>query len=165
MADSRKRQLSLDTNLLLDLAAPKDFAHEFREEFQGRGYTLALAPTVLFELEYLLTYGSGSHRLLASRAAEQVGRWQLTPFDLSEVNQSIAERFSRLLQQKRLIPADEFNDGLILGETSLAEIPLLVTSDRHLLDVNPDALLLAFQEADLPPVHPVHPKRLLKALR
>ena len=46
MVGSRKRQLSLDTNLLLDLAQPQDFAHEFREEFQGRGYALVLAPTV-----------------------------------------------------------------------------------------------------------------------
>jgi hypothetical protein len=165
MADNRKRQLSLDTNLLLDLAAPHDFAHEFREQFQGRGYALLLAPTVLFELEYLLTYGDGPHQRLALRASEQVEEWQLIPFDLSEVSLSIAEQFSRRLQQKRLIPADEFNDGLILAETSLAEIPLLVTSDKHLLNIDDDALLLAFQAADLWPVHPVHPKRLLKALR
>ncbi|MCI0534165.1 MAG: hypothetical protein L0Z50_02940 [Verrucomicrobiales bacterium] len=46
-----------------------------------------------------------------------------------------------------------------------ASIPLLVTSDKHLLDVDEDALLLAFNDADLLPVHPSHPKRLLKALR
>ena len=40
MAASPKRQLSLDTNVLLDLATPQDFAHEFREEFQRRGYAL-----------------------------------------------------------------------------------------------------------------------------
>jgi hypothetical protein len=33
------------------------------------------------------------------------------------------------------------------------------------LDVEDDALLLAFNEADLFPVHPVHPRRLLRALR
>ncbi len=54
MAGSPKGQLSLDTNLPLDLAEPQDFAHEFREEFQQRGYALRLAPTVLAELELLL---------------------------------------------------------------------------------------------------------------
>jgi hypothetical protein len=34
-----------------------------------------------------------------------------------------------------------------------------------LLDVDEDALLLAFNEADLLAVHPSHPKALLKALR
>jgi hypothetical protein len=71
----------------------------------------------------------------------------------------------RGLLRQRLIPEDEFNDGLILAETSLAEIPLLVTSDKHLLNIDEDALLLAFNEADLSPVHPVHPKRLLRVLR
>jgi hypothetical protein len=38
-------------------------------------------------------------------------------------------------------------------------------SDKHLLDIDEEVLLLALNEADLSPVHPVHPKRLLKALR
>jgi hypothetical protein len=165
MAESRKRQLSLDTNLLLDLAKPQDFAHDFREAFQSRGYALVLAPTVLFELEYLLTYGAAPHQELAQRASNKVGEWHLTPFGLPEVRHSIAEQFARRLQHHGIIPADEFNDGLILAETALAEIPLLVTSDKHLLGVDDDALLLAFHEADLVPVHPVHPKHLLRALR
>ena len=78
---------------------------------------------------------------------------------------TIGERFVRGLLRQRLIPEDEFNDGLILAETSLAKIPLLVTSDKHLLDMDEDALLLAFNEADLAPVHPVHPKNLLRAMR
>src|SRR2546427_4952646 len=53
---------------------------------------------------------------------------------------------SRRLQHQGLIPVDEFNDGLILAETSLAEIPLLVTSDKHLLEIDEDRLLLAFRD-------------------
>jgi hypothetical protein len=34
-----------------------------------------------------------------------------------------------------------------------------------LLEIDEDALLLAFNEAELSPVHAVHPKRLLRALR
>ena len=66
---------------------------------------------------------------------------------------------------RRLLPEEEFNDGLILAESSMAEIPLLVTSDKHLLDIDENALLLAFNEADLSAVRPVHPKRLLRAKR
>ena len=39
-----------------------------------------------------------------------------------------------------------------------------MTSDKHLLNMDEDALLLAFNEADLLTVHPVHPKRLLRVL-
>ena len=44
-------------------------------------------------------------------------------------------------------------------------VPLLVTSDQHLLGIDEDALLLTFNDADLLPVHPAHPKGSLKALR
>jgi hypothetical protein len=71
----------------------------------------------------------------------------------------------QLALDANLIPDEEWDDGLILAETSLGDIPLLVTSDAHLLDVDEGALLLAFNAADLLSVHPVHPKRLLKALR
>ena len=165
MAASPKHRLSLDTNVLLDLARSQDFAHEFREEFQKRGYALMLSPTVLVELEFLLTFGTATEQKLARKAYDQVERWRLTAFALPEVRLAIAEEFSRRLQHQGLLPPEEFHDGLILAETSLGDIPLLVTSDAHLLDIDEDALLMAFNEADLLAVHPVHPKRLLKALR
>jgi len=165
MAGSPKKQLALDTNLPLDLAESQDFAHEFREEFQQHGYVLLLPPTVLAELEYLIRFGEETNSRLAEAASRQLEAWRLTPFDLPEVHHTIAEQFARRLQELRLIPEEEFHDGLILAETSLAGIPLLVTSDKHLLHIDEDALLLAFNEADLAPVHPAHPKRLLRALR
>ena len=84
---------------------------------------------------------------------------------MSSTELAIATRFAARLIQALLIPETETNDGKILAQTSLAKIPLLVTSDRHLLDVDEEALLLAFNDADLLPVHPAHPRRLLKALR
>lgn len=165
MAVSPKRKLSLDTNLPLDFAEPQDLAHEFREEFQRRGYALMLGPTVLAELEYLILFGSNKVRRLATLASSKTREWNLTPFDLPEAHHAIAEQFARRLQHQQLIPEDEFHDGLILAETSLVGIPLLVTSDKHLLDIDEDALVLAFNEADLPPVRPVHPKGLVRALR
>jgi predicted nucleic acid-binding protein len=71
-----------------------------------------------------------------------------------------AEHFARAM-----VKITELNDGKILAQASLAQIPLLVTSDKHLLDIREDELLLAFSDADLPPVHPAHPKRLMKAVR
>ena len=44
MAASPKKQLALDANLLLDLAEGKDFAHDFKDEFQARGYEFLLPP-------------------------------------------------------------------------------------------------------------------------
>jgi hypothetical protein len=165
MVGSPRRQLALDANLLLDLAEGRDFAHEFKEEFLRRGYALLAPPTVLAELAVLAAVGAEPQRSLANSALEQLAGWNCRPFTLSSTELAIAQHFSLRLLAKGLIPEEERNDGKILAQTSLAQIPLLVTSDKHLLDIDEGALLLAFQEADLLVVHPVHPKRLLRALR
>lgn len=165
MAANPKKQLALDTNLLLDLAEEKDWAQDFLEVFQTHGYTLRIGPTVVLELEWLSSSGKEPQRAFAGRAAERVSAWRITPFELSALDQAIAERFADDLLEHSLIPDDEFNDGVILAETSLAQIPLLVTSDKHLLDIDEMALKLAFNDADLLPVSPVHPRRLLRAMR
>jgi len=165
MAGSRKKQLALDANLLLDLAEGEEFAHEFREEFQARGYEFLLPPTVAVELNVLSVYGREPQKTLANRALRELRAWKCQPFSLSDTKLAIAEQFRRRLSELRLIPDEELDDGLILAEASLGNIPMLVTSDKHLLDIDAEALLLAFNEADLLPVHPVHPKRLLKALK
>jgi predicted nucleic acid-binding protein len=165
MAASPKKSLALDTNLLLDLAAAEDFAHEFKEAFASRGYTLFVPPTVVAELAFLAELPAQPQRKLAGIALNKLRAWHCEPFALSATDLSISGRFAARLIEQSLIPETEQNDGKILAQTSLAKIPLLVTSDKHLLHVDEDALLLAFNDADLLPVHPAHPKRLLKALR
>src|ERR1019366_4955130 len=134
--------------------------------FQGKGYALVLPPTAVHELHVIFTAGdSEAERELAGTGLTHLRQWAIRPFDLDSAAEAICQQFVRGLLGQRLIPEDEFNDGLILAETSLAEIPLVVTSDKHLLNIDEDALLLAFSEADLSPVRPVHPKRLLRVLR
>ena len=165
MAASPKRQLALDANVLLDLAEGKDFAHDFKDEFQARGYELLVPPTAAAELNVLGTYGGEPQRTFANLALRELRAWKCQPFSLSDVRMVIAEQFRRRLSELQLIPDEDWDDGLILAETSLASIPMLVTSDAHLLDIDEETLLLALNEADLSPVHPVHPRRLLRALR
>jgi hypothetical protein len=90
--------------------------------------------------------------------------WGIRPFDLVPTGHGLTELFSNLLRDRRLLPEGEFNDGLILAECALAGIPLLVTSDEHLLDIDGDRLRLCFEERDLPVVAVAHPKNLLRAV-
>jgi predicted nucleic acid-binding protein len=165
MAASPKKSLALDTNVLLDLAAEADFAHEFKEEFQSRGYQLSVPPTVVTELDFFTGVKSSPQQDLAKIALEKMRLWECQPFLLTSTQLTIALKFAYRLIDASLIPDAEQNDGKILAQSSLAGIPLLVTSDRHLLDIDEDELLLTFNEADLFPVRPSHPRRLLKALR
>ena len=78
---------------------------------------------------------------------------------------SIGRGFAQRLIRANLLPPDEINDAMILAETALAEIPVLVTRDQHLLDIEEVDLLVCLQSADLPPVKPAHPRSLWRALR
>jgi len=149
MAASPKKSLALDTNLLLDLAEEKDFAHEFREEFLEREYTFLVPPTVLAELELLSASGHEPQCGFANVALQKLVAWKCQPFALSATQLTVAYRFAERLLDLRLIPETERNDGKILAQASLAQIPLLVTSDAHLLNIDENTLLLAFGEADL----------------
>jgi len=150
--------------LLLNLAVNLDYAQNFRERFQAARYTLMAGPTVFQELAYAGLRAAEPKRSHARNAIAKAAEWGIIPFELSSVEKAIAERFAERLFLRCLLPDEESNDALILAETSVAEIPILVTSDKHLLDIDEDALLLLFNEADLPPVRIAHPRRLLRAL-
>jgi hypothetical protein len=160
-----KKRLALDTNLLFDLASGLDIAHSFREAFQQKGYSLEAGPTVLLEAHYLYENGIPAQRRLAATALSKLLLWKIQPFDLRAVDHGIAEQFCLRLHRRGLLPDEEINDGLILAETALAEIPVLVTSDKHLLHIEESQLRLCFDDADLPMVSCCHPRRLVQALR
>jgi predicted nucleic acid-binding protein len=157
-APAPKKLLALDTNLLFDLAAEKDFVHTFREAYQERGYVLVVPPTAIQELAYCVLEKQCAETPLALKALQQMRFWNLSPFDLKSVGHGITEQFAGKLLRLGLLPEGEFNDRLILAETALA------TSDADLLDIDASKLAVQFEGADLPPVQICHPKLLLKAV-
>jgi predicted nucleic acid-binding protein len=163
-APGPKKLLALDTNLLFDFAAGEDFAHTFREVYQERGYSLVVPPTAIQELAFYALEKQCAETPLALKALQKLRSWNLSPFDLKSVGHGITEQFSEKLLRIGLLPEGEFNDGLILAETALANIPALVTSDADLLDIDESKLAAEFEAADLPPVLICHPKRLLGAM-
>ena len=90
--------------------------------------------------------------------------WKITPFDLIPTGHAITEQFVKKLQLCGLLPDEEFNDGLILAETSLADIPVLITNDLHLTQIDATQLHISFEASDLSPVIVVRPRILLRAL-
>lgn len=166
MAEGQKKQLALDTNFLLNLAGQAGFSQELQEVFQAKGYAFRVPPTVMVELRLLSGNAVEPHkRELAEVALSKLREWDLAPYALPSAQRIIPRRFAAGLITRGLIPEDEGNDGLILAETALEAIPLLITSDKHLLDIEDSDLALAFNQADLPVVTPVHPKRLLRAMK
>jgi len=147
----------------LDLADGLEPAYTFRDVFQERGYELIVPPTVVSELT-LKAQGDDRKAALSMTALQRLREWGIHPYDLKSVGHGITEEFARRLIARGLLPEGEFNDGLILAETSLAGIPALVTSDGHLTDIPSQELEVEFDEADLSRVTVAHPGRLLRAL-
>jgi hypothetical protein len=151
----QKKQLALDnTNILLDLAERKDYAHQFRECFQENGYTLFAGSTMFQELAFSALNDPEPKRSNARRAIAQAPVWNILPFILSSVQRAIAQRFASRLLGEGILPEDERNDALILSEAATAEIPLLTTCDKHLLDIDEDLLLIMLHGADLTAIRP-----------
>ncbi len=159
----QKKLLALDTNFLLDLAAEEPFAHDFKEFFQRLGFQFLVPPAVVMELAFAAEEENGEKPALARRALDSFTRWRIQPFGMTAVETDIAEIFSQRLREKGLLPFEEVNDGIILAETSLGGISILITRDQHLLDLDETSLSMAFNDADLTPVNPAHPKRLLRS--
>src|SRR5437016_3823821 len=136
-AGSPKR-FSLDTNVLFDLADGKDFAHDFRETYQQKGYALLICPTVVAELYFFHERGDTEEKRLASLALSKLISWDVQAFALTGVELAIAWRFAAGILAHRLLPEFETNDARILAERSVAGIPpvvraggRLVADDRH----------------------------------
>jgi len=150
----------------MDLSRGSDWAHGFLEAFRQLGYELLVPPTVVTELTWLVVGDQPEDAANARRALKQMDEpWRLMPFELSAVHEAVATRFASLLIERELLPEGEMCDGIILAETSLQSVPLLASSDNHLLGLEDFALKLAFAEADLKPVAVASPRRLLKAIR
>ena len=118
---------------------------------------------VVSELAIATENSSEEKRTLAQKALKNLIGGKIKPFAVNSVGDFIAERFSQSVRDKRLLPFEEVNDGIILAESSIAGISILVTRDKHLLDIDETSLSMAFNDADLAPVNPAHPKRLLRS--
>jgi len=156
-----KKQFALDTNILIDLGGKNHFAEEFIGFFRENGFCIYVPPTVVIELG-LLTEIRGKEEL-ARDALLTIPKYRLLPFEMRTVGDDIADNFYRILTTKGLLPYEEKRDGEILAETSLHGIPILITRDAHLLNIEETDLALAFNEADLNHVKVIHPRDMIKA--
>jgi predicted nucleic acid-binding protein len=169
MVLGHSRRLALDTNVLLDLAAGVAEALRFFETCARKGYSLAAPATVLVELDFALQDESDKKRRRLSEIAQELmlTRWNVVPLP-EPFRVEDTENFSLMLRTRGLLPFEERNDGLIVAECSLEGIGLLVTADRHLHQMDQEALARAFDDfiPRLPtPIAIFHPTRITNILR
>ncbi len=160
--------VAVDTNVLLDLALPKDVAHDAVELVRKRikskdGVQLVAPPTVLDELHFLAAKGDDpKERALALKALQNLIRWGIKPLDLIPVGHGITETIARKLRDRGIIPAEEVNDSFIVAEAALANCALLITSDAHIADADASRMSLTLKECDVDTVLVMTPVRLVR---
>jgi hypothetical protein len=165
MAGAQNKLLALDANILFDLASENTSSHRFREAFLSRDYALLVPPTVVQELAKKANDPSQETSQLARKALTSMLEWGIKPYDLVGVGHGIATRFYERLVKRGMLPEEEKHDGYILAETSLRFIPVLVTCDHHLLDMDVNLLRTQFEDADLFSVVPLHPNTCWRAIK
>lgn len=149
----RSTLVAVDTDVLLDLAVPKDKAHDAVAIFRKRvpGVEFVVVPTVIDELDYTSEHAdTKADRALAMTAMQSLVRvWRFRPLDFIPVGHGIVETVAEKLRGKDLIPAKEVNDSYILAEAALANCTILVTADEHIRGADPTLLSLTLKACDV----------------
>jgi len=138
--------IAVDTNVPLDLAEGKEDAFDALAVIRRRlrpGRVL-VPPTVFQELVYLTDHGdTPDERDRARRALRSLAVWELDLVNLVPVGHGIVERIAAAVMEARLIPAEEYNDALVLAEAGLLECAVLLSGDGHLRQLDfPKAMLV-----------------------
>ncbi|EIQ01557.1 putative nucleic acid-binding protein [Opitutaceae bacterium TAV1] len=150
---ARSTLVAVDTNLLMDLAVPRDKAHDAVAIFRKRvpGVEFVVVPTVVDELDFISLHGdTEKDRTLANTVMQSLVRvWKFRPLDFIPVGHGTIKNTADKLRGQGLIPEHEINDSYILAEAALANCALLLTSDKHIRGADPTLLSLALRECDV----------------
>jgi hypothetical protein len=165
MEGSSQKRVSLDTNVLFDLALERDFAHDLREGCQRKGYALSIVPSVVAELYFFLEHGDDIQERCARISISNLACWDIQATPLTAAQLRTARDFARKIRIAGLLAMAEANDACILAESAIAAIPLVVSSDNHILNIDDQKLRTAFLDAGMNPVFAVSPRGLARALR
>ena len=113
-----------------------------------------MPPTAVQELAWIAENGDTvRERELAMIAGRNlVSEWQFVPLTFIPVGHGITDRIAAELRSKDLLPDGEVNDSYIVAESALAGCKILLSSDRHVVDIPADTLALILAGADVEPV-------------
>lgn len=157
--------VAVDTNFLLDLAHPRDIAHDALEIIRKKipGARIVVLPTVLLELDYLCYQSTNSaKRQLACTALQNMVReWKFTPKVLTDVGRDIIESVGDKLRARGIVPEAERNDSYLIAEAALAGCDFLVSSDTHVRDADRTQLALTLKGCDVGVVIVCTPKEIV----
>ena len=139
----------------------KVFAQRLLAKLRLRQHGIAAPPAVIGELFYIASEMGHPANGSAIEALTKMQSWGVETYALISVGPEIVEINAKKLLSVGLLPEAEVHDAVIIIETALRYIPTLITSDNHLLSINPVKLFSMLDDFDLPPVTILHPMAML----
>jgi predicted nucleic acid-binding protein len=142
--------IALDTNCILDLADDIGWMLELHHGIRGK-FPLVIPPTVVQELAWFVKSNHKNKGSSARKALENLRPvWGIEPYDLKSVGHGIVEANTYEVFKRNLLPPEETNDAQIIVECGLHDhIGMLITSDRHLLDMDKTNFFQFLHDKDL----------------
>jgi hypothetical protein len=159
--------LAADTNVLIDLAARADTVLDCFSTIHKRlpNSPIIVLPTVITELAAIATEGETARaKNLAAKALQNMRQpWGFQPMNYVPVGHGIVEETVRKIRSAGLLPEEEVHDSFIIAEAALANIAILLSSDRHLTDIEPIALKRILDACDLAGTVIVSPRKIVNS--
>jgi len=152
MPDTR---IAVDTNFLLDLAKPREVAHDALEVIHQRLRSAQIFVTITVVDELVTKERKApdpNARELAHKALRNFNAWKVLAVELTDLQTVTARNIANKLIEQEIVPPEERNDALILAEAAVLGCQLLISSDSHLRDVDPARLALALGACSMPMV-------------
>lgn len=100
--NQRPQLITVDTNVLLDLAADNQIVCACIETVRARLHTaqFVVTPTVIQELADLFDHGSTVQRRLAAKVTRSILEWAFQPVKYVPVGHGIVEQIGRKLRDR-----------------------------------------------------------------
>jgi len=157
--------LAADTNFLLDLERGFEPALEcvalLNRKFPG--HIVFVSPTVIDELAWGAENWQGEDQNLAHCALVNLkAKWGFQPVDLIPAGHGIVEITASVLSGSGILPEEERNDAFVFAEAALLNTQILISSDRHLLEIDQTKVAEILKNRHLSPVIIARPKSICK---
>jgi hypothetical protein len=146
--------IAVDTNVLYDLAEQDEDVTDAIATIRGRvpdpDFIIPITAAQEVAREILVNGPACKQAAVATRDAVPV--WKFRVASTLGVPNAIAERIGDDLRHEGLIPEEEKNDALLVGEAAVLSARMVLTSDHHLTDIafGPAALIVAFYGYTMP---------------
>ena len=132
-----------------------------RKRFPGIAFLVL--PTVIQELTYIALVGdTPKEQGDAKHALGGIRAWGFHPINFIPAGHAITDSVATKIRAAGLLPTQEVNDSLFVAEAALAGCNIIVSSDRHIRDIDQPRLNQLLNESDVSAVVISSPRKILR---